>query len=58
LTARECTLVIDQANISAVDLNELFDVHVQARLHLAGGTGEANKAKRTSAKIKIVAHQP
>jgi hypothetical protein len=58
LTVGECTLVIEQANIAEVDLNELFDVHVQDRLHLTGGAVEANKANRASAKIKIVAHQP
>jgi hypothetical protein len=55
LTVGECTLVIEQANIAEVDLNELFDVHVQDRLHLANETGAA---KPPSAKIKIVAHQP
>ena len=55
LTVGECTLVIEQANIAELDLNELFDVHVQDRLHLANETGAA---KPPSAKIKIVAHQP
>jgi hypothetical protein len=55
LTVGETTLIIEQADIAEVDLSELFDVHVQDRLHLAN---EAGAAKRPSAKIKIVAHQP
>jgi len=54
LTVGECTLVIEEANIAEVDLNELFDVHVQDRLHLAN---ESGAEKPPSAKIKIVAHQ-
>ncbi len=55
LTVGECTLTIERAVVAGVDLDELFDVHVQDRLHLEDG---AEKAKRASAKIKIVAHQP
>ncbi len=60
LTVGECTLVIDEANIAEVDLNELFDVSVQDRLHLVGEgeVGKIGKPKKASAKVKIVAHQP